>query len=279
MTETLYGISITDEKGRPLHDENSRALFETMSAIKSVIGTLAIEKAAQHKHPLGGYTILTHQRHMSNGSGQLKDILRANPDGVSTLLSSLLQWNIGQSDTVSTNVLIDYLDGKDEINRLIQERLGLHGMRLVTDVIDFPGVDHDEQPFQVGMATMRDLTEYYRRLWSGHGSYGFDSDEHSWHRDVHGTGETVAFLGIPREMLPDYVSWHGKTGSGEDVKPNDLYSVIVDAGELVDTDSKLYVAAATTVRHKGPGMPARIDIVRDFVAKNDKARVNLPAKP
>lgn len=274
MTEVDYGISITDEKGNHLHDENSRALFETMSGIKSVIGTLAIEKAAQNGHSLFGFTIPVHQGHSSNGSGNLKRLISHKPDGFPLNLQSLLMWNVGYSDTSATNVLIDYLDGKDAINRTIRERLGLSGMRLVTDIINFTGVDHDEQPFQVGMATMRDFTDYYRNLWSEDG-YGFDSEEHRWHRDAHGLSRIVGLLGSPRTALPQDVSWLGKTGSGEDVKPDQLYSTRMDAGELRDNGKVLYVAAASTVRHRGPNMPSRRAIVQGFVDNNDKALANL----
>ena len=275
MTEADYGISITDENGVHLHEENSRALFETMSGIKSVIGTLAIEKAAAAGHPLIGFSLTVHQRHMSNGSGSLRKLLEQEKDGFKRNLRSLLTCNLESSDTVATNVLIDYLDGMDNINQSIQQRLGLAGMRLMTDVINFEGVDHDEVPFQVGMAPMRDFTEYYRRLWAETDGYGFDSHEHGWHKTAHGLNKNVLLLGTPRSSLQEGVSWHGKTGSGQDVKPGDLYSTFMDAGELRDNGKTLYIAAASTVRHIGPGMPERKIIIEDFVVRNAKALVNV----
>lgn len=275
MTEVNYGISITDEKGNHLHDENSRALFETMSGIKSVIGTLAIEKAAENSHALFDYTVSVHSGHMTNGSGSLKHRIQETPGGFPMHLQTLLEWNVTTSDTAATNVLIDYLDGKDAINHRIQNTLGLSGMRLVTDVINFPGVDHDEQPFQVGHATMRDFTEYYRRLWSDQKGYAFDSPEHAWHRRVHGVNKNILLLGTLRSALPTNVEWLGKTGSGEDVLPEDLYRTLMDAGELRNNGRVLYVAAASTVRHKGPGMPERIAITRQYADNNNKALANL----
>lgn len=174
--ETSYAITILDTDGSVLVESNGLALFETMSSIKSLIGTLAINQACRLNGGVDNEDELTiTPDHDSNGSGELKN----RPNSTQSItLRNVLYHNIIESDCVATNVLIDYLGGKDEINDKIRREMGIVGIDLVTDRINFEGVDHRGVPFQVGRGTTRDFARYYQQMWSNQPEL---TDEHQWH--------------------------------------------------------------------------------------------------
>lgn len=282
-TEIAYSISIASNHQSELPHAISvnESSFETMSSIKSVIGTLAILEAHRRDHSLREFSLpLQHDIHNSNGSGELKHQLKANPDTpLVRPLAELIDKNITESDCVATNGLIDYLGGKDNINHAIRTKLGLASMHLVTDRLQFDGVDdHKKTPYQVGATTTYDLAAYYQRIWSPDSSmYLLADEDHRWHYELHRQVEHARFFNQPNNALSDGREWRHKTGSGSDVSfdgstPTTLYSTVVDAGELkLPHQRPLYVAAAMTVHHTGPNMPTRAQLEADFANQNLEA--------
>lgn len=86
-------------------------------------------------------------------------------------------------------------------------------------------------------------------------------------------------FGVKQKDLSKSIRWIHKTGSGEDVKGDNLYSTMMDAGELQVNNRTLYVAAALTVNHTGELMPSRDDILADFAERNTKAIADVPSRP
>lgn len=271
-SETDYAISIHDSDGVVLYDYNGLALFETMSGIKSILGTLALNVAHENGHGIDQTTLTVAGKHNTNGSSILKHRL-TNDTRFPVSLMNILRYNLTESDCVASNVLIDYIGGKEEVNYRIRQELGLVGIELVTTRINFDGVDHDNVPFQVGKGTMRDFASYYQSLWSTkEQSLSF---EQAWHMQLHRAVKKAKLFGVQSNDLPDHIKWVHKTGSGEDVKPGHLYSTMMDAGELQIDTRKLYVAAAMTVRHRGRDMPSREQIADEFVTRNMKALASI----
>jgi beta-lactamase class A len=271
-TEVDYAISILDTEGSPLFEYNSLALFETMSGIKSILGTLALNVAYENEHTVDQTTLTITNKYDSNGSSILKHHLISGA-ARSMTIEEILRYNLVESDCVASNVLIDYIGGSIEVNRRIKQELGLVGIELVTDRINFNGVDHDDIPFQVGRGTMRDFASYYRLLWSDE-----KKDlplEHAWHKELHRNVRKARLFGVQKKDLPISIDWIHKTGSGEDVRPGYLYSTMMDAGELKLDGRILYVAGAMTVKHKGSDMPSREQLVSDFATKNMKALASV----
>ncbi|HEY1085416.1 MAG TPA: serine hydrolase [Candidatus Saccharimonadales bacterium] len=272
--ETSYAITVLDTDGSVLVESNGLALFETMSSIKSPIGTLAINKACELKGSIDDEDdLMVTTTHNSNGSGKLKDSL---PSAFPITLRNALYHNIIESDCVATNVLIDYLGGKDTVNDKIRREMGIVGIELVTERINFEGVNHREVPFQVGRGTTRDFAKYYQQIWSDSSEL---IDEHRWHRNLHKLVNTARLFGVGQRELARSVSWIHKTGSGEDVNDSNLYSTMMDAGELQINNRTLYVAAALTVNHSDGPMPSRADILADFAERNTKAIADIPSRP
>lgn len=269
VNEICYGISVLDSSANVLVEQNGLALFETMSGIKSILGTLAIDTALANGCDLDQTELFVADRHNSNGYSELKKRLRKEDDKFTLPLRSILQRNITDSDCVATNVLIDYLGTKEDVNSRIKHELGIAGIELVTNRIYFNGVDHQRVPYQVGKGTMRDFAKYYQTLWANDERVA--SAEHTWHKQQHREVKTARLFGVQTSELPATVQWTHKTGSGDDVKPGKLYSTMMDAGELRVGDRTLYVAAALTLHHEGEDMPSRQQIMREFALRNASA--------
>lgn len=270
MTESVYGIAIIDGQGDEVLHENSRALFETMSGIKSVIGTFALEKMAKYGHELTD-TLSVSRAQYSNGSGKLRQTFDARPDMSSVELSlhSVLTRSIVDSDCMATNALIDYVEGKEPVNQFIKDQLELPGMELVTDKIYFPGVDHQQQRFQVGMATMLDFAAYYKKLWAtDNGTPPLASPHHGWHQQLHNKVNTARLFNMPQDELPANVGWTHKTGSAVDRQQGQFYKTMMDAGMLEVDGRQLFVAAAATVLHRGANSPSESTIEQAFANRN-----------
>lgn len=260
MSHRHYGVAVIDADTGHTYHENSRALFETMSGIKSVIGTLALEKAAKEGHDIDAFTLPVSGNHMSNGSGDLKRAISSPEKPLSVPVREAISLSTAKSDCVATNVLIDYLEGAPAINHSIKNRLGLSGMELVTNRLDFPGVDHGDKPYQVGMATMLDFARYYQMIWSDDINWFPESDQHAWHQDEHRKVSKARLFGMAQDQLPADADWAHKTGSGSDVTDSTLYVTMMDAGMLRVRDRTLYIAAARTVLSESlAGQPDMVD--------------------
>lgn len=241
-----FALTVYDAATGNGYQDNADAFFETASAIKSAIGVLALERAASFGNDIDTYTLSVNTEHYSNGSGLLKDLslFKTGEGSHAAPLTRLLQLSIVQSDCVATNVLIDYLGGKDAINNGISGDLGVEGLELVTDKLDFPGVDHSAQPFQVGRTTMNALVNYYQAIWSDTAQNYLRAPTQEWHRQLHLQVPKARLLGMLQKDLPSNVFWFHKTGSAVDRRPNEFYETCVDAGVLQVDGRRLYVAAA-----------------------------------
>lgn len=270
MTEIHYGIAISEPlSGRMCH-ENSRALFETMSGIKSIIGSLALEQAAKSDHDIDAYTLSIGRAHSSNGSGELKRQLRADGYVPPMSLRDVIGLSIADSDCVATNALIDYLGDQDSVNQKIESTFRLPGVSLVTNKIDFPGVDHKKQPFQVGKGTMLDFVRYYEAIWSPISDWQSNSPHFAWYQDVHGLVQKARLFGIPQKDLPEEAAWYHKTGSAVDVKPDSFYMASMDAGMLKVANRTIFIAAANTVLQDGQHSDESM-VEQDFAMRNELA--------
>ncbi len=270
MIETKYGIAVHELGSNQTYGENNQTLFETMSGIKSVVGTLALEAAARTDRDIDLFSMSITHDHYSNGSGELKHCLD-NESEVSPIhlnLRSIVQLSTGASDCVATNALIDYLDGQDTVNALIRNTLGLGDMWLATEKIHFPGVNHQEQPFQVGAATMQEFVNYYKTIWSPDTSWKPLSNEHGWHQDVHLLVRSARLFGVAQAELPPEVKWLHKTGSGTDIGQADFYNTSMDAGMLQVEGRSLVIAAANTTMHTGHQVLSEETIDQDFAIRN-----------
>lgn len=247
MSYSHYGIAVIDAASGQEYHENSRALFETMSGIKSVIGTLALEAAAVRSHDIAEYTVSVTRDHDSNGSGELKRLLASQEQQICLPLESVISLSTAASDCVATNALIDYLDGPDSVNGQIRKDLGLPGMELVTERLHFPGVNHVTQPFQVAKATMLDFARYYQMIWSEDSNWRPRSSAHEWFKHEHYKVSTARLFNRPQDTLPADVTWAHKTGSGTDITETSAYAAMMDAGMLRVDGRELFVAAARTV--------------------------------
>lgn len=274
MAEITYGIAIYEPATGQCLLDYDQAVFETMSGIKSVIGTLALERAAEHDHDIDSYTMTISSQYASNGSGQLKYQL-ANHGFARLTLRELAKRNVADSDCVATNALIDYLGGRQGVNSAIARQLGLSGIELVTERLDFPGVNHDQQPFQVGRATMHDFVNYYQTIWSSPRQWQPVSSEHTWHRGLHSLVSKARLFGIPQAAMPPDVSWLHKTGSTVDKQPDNFYMTIMDAGMLRAAGRLLFVAAACTVTQATNQIGCENMVEQDFALRNEAALANF----
>lgn len=269
INKRTYGISILNHSGETVVAENALAWFETMSAIKSPIGTLAVKSALERHDDLDTTQLMVTPDHDSNGNGEWKHRLGDNGQ-FSVPLREALEANIEKSDCVASNILIDYLGGKDAINDRIEREIGSKGMKLLTDRLHSSGVDHLKEPHQVGQSTMHDLARYYYEEWANIADD--TAPELAWHRSLHGRAPFAHLFGVAKEQLEaENIQWLHKTASGEDVRGDTLYSTMVDAGQLIINNQPLYVAAALTVNHAGSHMPSREEIRRIYVENNKKA--------
>lgn len=268
MSETLYAISIYEPATGLSYHENSQVPLETMSGIKSVIGTLALEQAAVDAHDIDTFCIGVTMDHYSNGSGDLKYALQLDEAPLTISIRELVTLNTAQSDCVATNALIEYLGEKDNVNSAICNTFGLPSMHLATERIAFPGVDHVAQPFQVGSATMAEFTAYYGQIWAPSSDWSPYSPAHSWHQLQHRMVPNARLFGVSQAELPVDLEWLHKTGSAEDTQGTDSYKTFMDAGMLRIAGRELFIAAAETTHREGTRTIDAISIEQVFAARN-----------
>lgn len=277
FTTYEYGIAIINADGS-VAGRNYDQVFETASSIKSAIGTLAIFNAEEAGHDLKSYTMTIGPDHASNGSGLLKNARLSLPQFISddqraskstcvASLEALLELNIVMSDCMATNALIDYVGGKDSVNVGLSKRLGLDTMRLFTERLNFPGVDHEITPFQVGSSNMLDMAQYYARVWPAHNRGAPTSRAHNWYQSMHSIN-IRNWLFPNSESLDDTDLFH-KTGSAVDTTGDQFYATFVDAGMLHEGSRLRYVAAAVTAYKRSSTEGTEEDQVRtDFAQRN-----------
>lgn len=251
-----YALHVEHMDGTVAHSNNGNEVFETASAIKSPIGTLAIMKAFEAGNDIDTYTVLVGPEHYSNGSGSIKHemhrpgqepkVAKSKTHRVFTL-ADMLAMNLIDSDCVATNVLIEYLEGKDAINDKLQSVFGLPDMAVLTDQILFPGVDHQEVPYQVGKSTMADFTSYYRQILLG--DFGSVSSSKAWkeHFDMHARVSNSHLLADEALIDDEKIVWLNKTGTIVDERPDmPMYVNFADAGIIYCGNTVM--AAATALR-------------------------------
>ncbi len=276
-----YAFSLTTLDGEALAITNASNEFETASALKSPIGALALIKAAESRHDIDHYSMRVGEDHVSNGSGKLRfpehvldefllSDTRAIDGSCIATLGSLVILNIVESDCIATNALIDYVGGKDEVNKGLKARFGLESMRLVSERIRFPGVDHQLTPFQVGASTMSDFTKYYGELVHLDELSTMSIHQREWYQKLHLEPWNARMFGVEQSDLPTSVQWYHKTGTIEDeAVPGTLYASYIDAGILV-VGGKTYLAAAAAAFHGATknGQPLIEQLEAEFANKN-----------
>lgn len=283
-----YALHVEHMDGRVAFSDNASAVFETASAIKSPIGTLAIMKAFDAGIDIDTYTLLVGPEHYSNGSGSIKHemhrpgqepkVAKSKTHRMFTL-ADMLAMNLIDSDCVATNVLIEYVGGKDAINNGLRTVLNLPDMELMADRLLFPGVNHTEVPYQVGKSTMADFTSYYRQILLR--DFGSVSSSKAWkeHFDMHARVNTSHMFTDDALVDDSRLVWLNKTGTIVDERPDmPLYVNFADAGIIYCGNTVMAAATALRFSTKNPVHISEEDkrtIEDEYLVKNADTLRNM----
>lgn len=191
------GIYINDKQTNRVIGHKPNEQFETSSTIKVPIIYLALKKAADTKIPLNRMFFIE-PRHRSNGSGIInwtnwKKLTLAD------LITSITTY----SDCVATNVLIDFIGGKNTINAFLKNQTP--HTRLIMPQLNFPETVSGMP--KVGITTAFEMSRLFSMLIES----DWPDEYQKFITEVLANVDTSWF----QEMLPKNLEiglWH-KTGS------------------------------------------------------------------
>lgn len=230
--------------------------FESASAIKSMLATLALDQSIRKGIDTSSYSLRVDQRHAGPGASTVlgdyhlpidEYVIEDNrsDDGSFVItLDRLLHTMLAFSDGVATNAVIEYLDGKDAINRQIREKLGMQVTRLVTDKLSFGSPAAPIKGFQVGVTTTGELASYYKQLPETLEAIGMTPPQIPHYWQYYSPART-SLLDLAHADLSAELVWRHKGGSIFDTGDDWTQGALVDAGMLRSGENVYAIAAAT----------------------------------
>ena len=147
-------LVITDQKGAIFAESHKNKQWESSSTIKIPIIYLALQKMTANRVPLSG-TLTRQLYHDSIGSGIINWT-----DWRDISFYHLIQFTLVYSDCVATNMLIDYVGGRQALNKWLTDE-GF-STRLTMDYIDF--AEEETSLPSVGTTTAKEMMDLYKLL-------------------------------------------------------------------------------------------------------------------
>lgn len=231
-----YYFSAIGPDGAPLAEVNPHALIETASAIKSPLACVALRSAAGRGHDVNNRTVAVRGEHIPDNATTFMRHL----GGQALTLGELVGHAVIYSDATATNMLIDYIGGRDSVNRGLRA-IGLDQTELLQEKLDIVELQSPDSRPVFGRSTARELAEYYHRLWNG-------VADQPWMQDfmnLHTQADKVRFFSTRSSRLQPGTSFHHKTGS---LFSTDIpQATIVDAGYLQSDKLPYGVSAAAAL--------------------------------
>lgn len=257
-----YSLCTVDYASKQIvNSVDSDRIVESASTIKSPIGAFALMKAKNSGHSGShSFHIFNHEVpsrattifNSDDTLGHEPSIVR-NRDGFVVPLETLIRINIVYSDAAATTKLIEYLGGKDKINKGFG-KLGMPNTELLTDVIDFDEMTEPDLSPRIGTTTASDSANYYLNFIENL-SEVIGNKVASDYLAVHALTNRVRMFSRDLEDLPERIAFQHKTGTIFNNFPDGSgQAVIADAGILSDTVTRKRLAVASFFASARPSL-------------------------
>jgi len=139
--------------GKTTKSQNPQSILECSSTIKLAIVTIAIQKLRSGKGDISKRYKILPKYDSVKGSGVIHWRRFKRKYSINEMIKLIFLY----SDCVATNFLIDFVGGKETVNRWLQVN-GCNNTKLLVESIDFPAVvENDYGPDSVGLTSARDL--------------------------------------------------------------------------------------------------------------------------
>lgn len=201
----------------------TRTQVEAASTIKLPILIMVCEYNQKHRHTLN-YKLVRSAEHTSNGSGILEWALR---DGDSSTIRELIYYMMAYSDCLATNMLIQYVGGRDVINSWLMNQ-GFQ-TRLIMPYINFVSSDKFES---VGITTAEEMGRLFEMLVS------LKIDK-AYTRLITAATTSLHLSWVGEKLPEKFPGIRGKTGSMIDCLP-DHKSYVNIAGQVPIRGQAIY---------------------------------------